>query len=171
MKRTTDKHGTHMFIGIDPGASGGIAGICRTSLGNIIRVLKPFKNTEEANNNVKECLKYNPTTIVACIENVHAFPTDGRSSAFKFGKNAGIWEGLLTSYDIPYFKVVPHQWMSYYGELPKDKSERKRMLKEKAKEVVADIGSLEDIKRVTLKTADALLIANYFIEKEKEWLK
>ena len=158
---------TDMFIGIDPGASGGIAGICRTKLGNIIRVLKPFKNTEEANNNIKECLKYEPTTVTACIENVHAFPTDGRSSAFKFGKNAGIWEGLLTSYDIPYFKVVPHQWMSYYGELPKDKSERKRMLKEK----VTEYGSLEMIKRVTLKTADALLIANYFTEKETEWLK
>jgi len=160
---------TTMYIGIDPGASGGIAGICKTSLGNIIRVLKPFKSTEEANNSIKECLKNEPTTIMACIENVHAFPTDGRSSAFKFGKNAGIWEGLLTSYDIPFWKVVPHQWMSHYGTLPKVKAERKRELKEKAKEVAADIGSLEDIKRVTLKTADALLIAQYFTEKEKEW--
>ena len=38
-------------------------------------------------------------------------------------------------------------------------------------ENVTEYGSLEMIKRVTLKTADALLIANYFTEKETEWLK
>ncbi len=157
---------THMCIGIDPGASGGISSILKTDLGNIIGILKPFKSIDEANSSIKVCLEYQPSTVIACIENVHAFPTDGRSSAFKFGKNAGIWEGLLTAHKIPFTKVVPHQWMSHFGEMPKKKDERKKHLKSIAQDI---LDKNESKYKATLKTADAFLIAQYITDKEEEW--
>ena len=151
---------TDMFIGIDPGASGGIAGICRTKLGNIIRVLKPFKNTEEANNNIKECLKYEPTTVTACIENVHAFPTDARSRAFAFGTNFGIWLGMLTAFSISHNRVTPSTWQSHFGSFPKEKKHRKNAIKDIAKE------RFPNTDKITLATADAILIALYAKEEK-----
>ena len=50
------------------------------------------------------------TNIYACVEAVHSMPGQGVSSSFKFGKNAGRWEGRLESLGIPYDLVTPHKW-------------------------------------------------------------
>lgn len=151
------------YIGIDPGASGGITAIVDT---NVPRILwcSAFKELGNARF-VLDFLKAQKIELHALIENVHAFPTDGRSSAFKFGKNAGQWEGLLTAFGIPFDKVVPHKWMSWYGVMPKDKQERKNKLKELAQKVLDDYGENQ---KATLKTADAILIANYNLRRENE---
>ena len=145
-----------VYIGIDPGASGGITAILNTNIPKILSC-SAFKELGNARF-VLELLKSQKIELHALIENVHAFPTDGRSSAFKFGKNAGQWEGLLTAFAIPFDKVVPHKWMSWYGEMPKNKQERKNKLKELAQKVLDDCGEKQ---KATLKTADAILIANY----------
>ena len=41
-------------------------------------------------------------THLCILERVHAFPTDGRSSAFKFGTNYGAWMGILESNNVNY---------------------------------------------------------------------
>jgi hypothetical protein len=85
-------------------------------------------------------------------------PHDGRSSLFKFGTNYGKWLGILASYKVPTTLVSPQKWMKYWKdklniELPKDKPERKRALKE--------IASHYTDKKVTLYNADAILITMY----------
>ena len=90
--------------------------------------------------------------IKAVIEKVWAFPTDTRSSSFKFGTNYGMWIGILASNNISYTEVVPQVWMKEYQPLPKIKTERKRMLKQIAQDKFPD-------NKVTLYVSDAALIA------------
>jgi len=77
------------------------------------------------------------------------------------GQNLGQWEGLLTAHGIPFTKVVPQKWMSFYGEMPKDKKERKNKLKELAQKLLDDNGLPY---RATLKNSDAILIANFSLQ-------
>ena len=110
-----------IIIGIDPGKGGGLA----VSVGGIITEFHKYPKTEqELYYIIHEILdKWNgkPT---AYLEQVHAFPTDGRSSAFKFGTNYGFWQGLLVGYQIECKLVAPQVWMKSLG-LSKDKKERK----------------------------------------------
>ena len=73
-----------------------------------------------------------------------------------------MWFGITANYKVNL--VTPQKWQSHYGQLPKDKSLRKRKLKEMAIEMVNN-----DVKP-TLCTSDAILIANYgketFIETD-----
>ena len=76
-------------IGIDPGKGGGIVFIngdkiiemykCPNTIQDMAELLEPYKVSWDSN-----------IDVIAYIEQVHAFPTDGRSSAFKFGVNYGI---------------------------------------------------------------------------------
>ena len=72
---------------------------------------------------------------------------------FKFGTNYGKWQGILASFGIEPIFVTPQKWQKSYGELPKIKKERKNEMKNIARK-------LSGLK-VTLKTADAILIAIY----------
>ena len=153
-----------IVIGIDPGKGGGIA------IWNygIVKALKCPNSVPEMASIVSSCIgNWQVNNVVAYIERVHAFPTDGRSSAFKFGQNYGQWLGILGALGVDTIFVTPQTWMKYYKnkysiELPKEKQERKRKLKELALKYVN--------KKVTLYNADAILIAVYgFIQqKEKE---
>lgn len=150
-----------VYIGIDPGKSGGIVGLVDTDVGIVVATCSAFKELSEAKANLEWCKEYSQN-CEALIENVHAFPTDGRSSAFKFGKNAGQWEGLLSAMDIPLTKVVPSKWMHWYGDIPKNKQERKNHLKAIANDKLQnEIGC--DYK-ATLKTADAFLISYFHLK-------
>mgnify|MGYP003145486985 CR=1 FL=1 len=143
-----------IYIGIDPGKSGGIAYILNgkmyahkfpKDLRNIVEILKNLKQAK--------CL--------CAMELVHSFPGQGVVSTFSFGENFGMWKGMLTAFDIEYKLVTPRIWMRFYGELPKEKSLRKKKLKEIAKELYNDI-------KVTLYTADAILITHYLKEIANE---
>ena len=89
------------------------------------------------------------------LESVHAFPTDARSNAFKFGMNFGIWQGILSALNIETILVTPQAWQKGL-ELPKNKQERKNRLKE--------IATKESGLKTTLKTADAICIAMYGVK-------
>ena len=96
------------------------------------------------------------------MERVHSFPNQGVKSTFSFGENFGTWKGLLAATDIEYSLVQPKKWMSFYGELPKEKQKRKNHLKNIAKSLYPSL-------KVTLYTADAILLAHYIKETyEKE---
>ena len=153
-----------IVIGIDPGKNSGIA-IWNYGL---TKALKCPGSIPEMASVVSDCIGRWKSTehIIAYVERVHAFPTDGRSSAFKFGQNYGQWLGILAAFNIKTVLVTPQMWMKYYKEkykikLPKDKRQRKNKLKELAKKYTD--------KKVTLYNADAILIAVYgFIEQSKE---
>ena len=151
-----------IIIGIDPGKGGGIA------IWNygIVKALKCPNSVPEMASIVSSCIgNWQVNNVVAYIERVHAFPTDGRSSAFKFGQNYGQWLGILGALGVDTIFVTPQTWMKYYKnkysiELPKEKQERKRKLKELALKYVN--------KKVTLYNADAILIAVYGFIQQKE---
>ena len=98
---------------------------------------------------------------IAIIEAVHSFPGQGVASTFKFGNNYGQWQGILSALNIPYIQVSPQKWMKMFQPLPKEKAERKRRLKEIAIEYHPEI-------KVTLDTADAIVMAYYLKETNKE---
>ena len=138
-------------IGIDPGKGGGIVFIngdkiiemykCPNTIEEMAELLEPYRLSCDTN-----------------LEQVHAFPTDGRSSAFKFGVNYGVWQGLLGANKIETKFIAPQMWMKSL-ELPKSKVERKKEIKRVAQGVIDSQGTLK--KKVTLHTSDAVLIGMY----------
>ena len=152
-----------IVIGIDPGKGGGISVInnetiteihkCPPTIKEMAEILKPYRLTWDFK-----------VPIVAYIEQVHAFPTDARSSAFKFGVNYGIWQGMLGAFNIETKMVAPQVWMKPLG-LPKDKQNRKQRIKTLAQNVIDKQNTLKN-KRITLHTSDAVLIAMYGYLKE-----
>ena len=154
-----------VIIAIDPGASGGIA-IWDKGIKSIHKCPKDVeKMADIVNNSVNGSWINGDGKAVAYIEQVHAFPTDARSSAFKFGTNYGKWLGILGAKKIKTILVSPQKWMKYYQKkfnfkLPKNKTERKRRLKELAAEYTD--------KTVTLYSSDAILIAMYGVHEQQE---
>ena len=144
------------IIGIDPGKSGGIATIS-TIIDDTNYMALKTPNSTGAMVEIVRVIKKNPISPVCYIENVHAFPTDARSSAFKFGVNYGIWQGILSSFGINMILVSPMKWQKHFGKMPKEKRERKNKLKA--------IASKRTGIKATLNTADAILIALYGYEQ------
>jgi len=151
------------ILGIDPGKSGGIA-VCKRGL--IVEFHKYPKTIRDAYYILYEICNNWSGSQIAYLEQVHAFPTDARSSAFKFGVNYGIWQGLLEGFQIECKLVAPQLWMKPLG-LPKDKQNRKHRLKTLAQNVIDKQNvPMENKKRVTLNTSDAIIISMYGYLKE-----
>ena len=69
-----------------------------------------------------------------------------------------MWLGICASHGLETTAVTPQVWMKKYGDLPKEKQERKNYLKILATSYFSDI-------KITLATADAILIAKYGFEE------
>ena len=139
-----------IYIGIDPGNSGGICAItkdhavCYKTPGTVYDIALLLNNITK-----------DYSRPIAIIEAVHSMPGNSGRSMFTFGTNYGIWLGLLAAYPIPYRQVTPSKWMKHYGNTrPKDKTARKNYLKHQAQQRYPDL-------HITLATADAVLIAHY----------
>lgn len=163
-----------IFIGIDPGASGGIAIIdtsgsyipARTNgqtfgVSNAYCFKCPSGGKNMANflrSELEMISLYSEAkrNILVGIEKVHAMPTDARNSAFKFGMNYGTWIGIIHTHNLKLYHITPQAWTKEYEDRPKggfnNKTERKRYFKQIAQEQFPSL-------KVTLNTADALLIA------------
>ena len=145
-----------IYIGIDPGKNGGIGVIyndvayCRRCPATV------FEMAEE----IKTCIELAPDIQKqAIIEAVHSMPGQGVKSVFTFGEGYGKWLGILAAHKIPYTQVIPKTWQKHYGSLSKDKKERKNQLKHLAQQRFPEV-------KITLATADAILLANYLKEKK-----
>ena len=154
-------------VGIDPGKSGGLVTIhsknnecsmhkCPSTTQEMASLLRTAKNSAFVDN----------LPILVAIQKVHAFPTDARSAAFKFGMNYGMWLGIIGALNIPLIEVTPQMWMKSYAPLPKIKQERKKKIKEIATEIFEDVYSNEN--RVTYAVSDAALIALWCLERGKD---
>jgi len=142
-----------IYIGIDPGINGAIA--CVT--GDDMFTIPCPKTILDMANSVDQLVEIHEHTgyrIHAIIEAVHSMPKQGVVSTFKFGCNYGQWLGILASSRIPYTQVTPQVWMKHYKSMPKDKTARKNHLKHLAQQRYPK-------HKVTLKTADAILLAEY----------
>tara|TARA_B110001454_G_C12467905_1_gene329091 strand:+ start:62 stop:514 length:453 start_codon:yes stop_codon:yes gene_type:complete len=140
------------YIGIDPGKNGGIS-ICWAD-GSIDAYRFPKKQELLVNiiEKIKKHCRVENCNSVWVIEDVHALFGSSAKATFSFGRNLGYWEGVLSSKRIKWKKVSPKIWQSNYT-LSKDKKDRKNELKAIAQGLVNF--------KVTLATADAILIANW----------
>jgi hypothetical protein len=143
-----------IYLGIDPGKSGGIAWL----FGAVWHVEK-FDGKTEADIwrffEVGACGADAGTGVpqprYAVIEKVSSSPQMGVKSAFTFGDNFGFWRGCLTAAQIPFALVSPQKWQKAMGCLTKgDKNVSK-----------AAAQRLYPNEKITHATADCLLLATY----------
>ena len=147
-----------VFIGIDPGIKGGIAVIY-----NDVYSVQPTPSTVAGMADILIALKEKGPNLsmYCCIEKVHSFPGNSGRSMFTFGTNYGQWIGILATLKIPYIQVTPYAWMKHYPKAPKNKKDRKNYYKHLAQQRFPDVD-------ITLATSDAMLIANYMRETNKQ---
>ena len=150
-------------IGIDPGKGGGIAVITDET----IKVFPCPQDVDEMAILIGMCLSdISSYRTRVFLEKVWAFPTDGRAGSFTFGCNYGQWQGILAAHELKPTLVTPKEWQSYF-EIKKGlpKNVRKKALKQMA------IDRCPYIKRVTLKTCDAIMIAIWGLEAHLSYKK
>ena len=143
-------------IGIDPGKGGGVAVISSET----VHIYNCPRTVSDMATLIAMCLNdVSASEAKVFIEKVWSFPTDGRAGSFTFGENYGQWQGILASHELEPVYVTPKKWQSHF-EIKKGlkKDIRKRILKQMAKD------RCPSTKKITLKTADALLIAIYGVE-------
>jgi hypothetical protein len=146
-------------IAIDPGKSGGIA----YRIDNAQSVVSiPMPETE---GDILETIcavqegSTDPANAVAYIEQVGGFikgrPAPG-SAMFNFGRNFGYLIGVLQALKIRIELVRPQEWQKDFalGTSDGDKTAWKNKLKQRAQQLFPQ-------QKVTLSTADALLILEY----------
>ena len=151
-----------IIIGIDPGASGGAAvydedehSLYTHKCPDNTRAMTAIINSAKARSWIDD------QKLICVIEKVHAFPTDARSSAFKFGMNFGKWLGILGSLNVTTMEVTPQTWMKSFQPLPKIKKERKNELKRIASEMFPE-------NKITLATSDAALMVAWYMNQNEE---
>jgi crossover junction endodeoxyribonuclease RuvC len=133
-----------MIMGIDPGASGGIAILSEDE-----QFVLSMKDKTEAD--INDWLVDNPKPKMCYLEKVHAMPGQGVTSCFSFGRNYGFLRGLLISRGIPFEDVRPLQWQKYLQCQTKGD---KNVTKAKAQQLFPHL-------KITHAIADSLLIAEY----------
>lgn len=146
-----------VYIGIDPGKSGGLCVIEN----DFVKAYPCPDNMQDMAILFAMAISTNKTKeVVAYIEKVWARPNDAKGSIWKFAENYGAWKGIAAAYEVDLIAVAPQVWIKYYNTPKLDKTRRKRYLRDKAKVLHPSL------KKVTLKTADAILIATYAKEKD-----
>ena len=144
------------IIGIDPGSSGGIAVLDD-------RGMRSY-NMPDTYGDIYDFLRsvhsqYNGD-VKAFLEDVgHGLPGQSSKATATFARHNGHLEMALYALGIPTVKVTPQKWMKFYSnQLGKSKDVEKREWKNKLKGLAQQLFPSE---KVTLKNADAILIANY----------
>lgn len=141
------------YLGIDPGMGGGLAVLCgdKVSLTPMPRTDQDIIAWLESHSWLTENLNY------GVIEQVHSMPAQGVSSTFKFGMSYGALRMCLIALQIPFETVSPQKWQKTVGISSRKKEGRtdhKNRLKARAQELFPK-------EKITLATADALLLAYY----------
>ena len=96
-----------IYVGIDPGQSGGIAII----QGEVVTVrAMPVRDKEIDAREIHSILAFLPERTMVFMERVHAMPGQGVTSMFTFGKGYGKILGVLETMDIPYVLITPQTW-------------------------------------------------------------
>lgn len=150
-----------IFIGIDPGFSGGVA-ILKNDDIETINMPEEFTDIYEMFLEIKE--KYGNDELIAVMENVgYGIPGQSSKATASFARHNGHIEMALYALHIRTVKVTPQKWQKYFsnsiGAVPgenerKGKKEWKNKLKSLARQMYPDA-------KATLYTADAILLADY----------
>jgi hypothetical protein len=140
------------YVGIDPGKSGGL--VCLDRRYKVV-ALDPMPTTER---DIWGWFQDLPVDVVAIIEKVHSMPMDSGRSMFTFGTGYGGLRMALTAAGVPFQAVPSRTWQKALSISSRKKSESKTQWKNRLKARAQELFHNE---YVTLKTADALLIATY----------
>ena len=147
------KSATYRYIGIDPGKSGGIT-VIDAKDGSMETVKCPERTIDMATV-FYSFVGDKPNNVRLLMEKVWARPNNATRSAFTYGVNYGQWLGIAAAAEVPMYTVIPSAWMTAIGcKKGMDYSERKKWLKAKAQKLYPNT-------KVTLYTADSILIAHY----------
>lgn len=141
------------YIGIDPGAHGGIAVL--SDDGSVVEVAKMPTTPMD----LLDFLSKYKDDSYCILERVGGLPGQGGSAMFNFGKGYGHLQMALLALGIPTNDVTPNKWEKSFqlGSSGKyGKTEWKNRLKAKAQQLFPSLG-----RKITLATCDALLIAEY----------
>jgi hypothetical protein len=138
------------IIGIDPGKGGGIAWFDDRGRPCVEAMPDTLKDLADFMRDIRDSFE-EPGTVKAYLEQVASSPQMGVVSAFTFGNGFGHLEMGLVAHGIPFERVRPQVWQKAMGCLSKGD---KNITKRRAQELFPDC-------KVTHKTADALLIAEY----------
>lgn len=153
--------GRTLFIGIDPGGSGGLAVI--DAAGTLVEAVKMPETARDVSEFFRQ---YSSMVRMALLEQVHAMPKQGVSSAFTFGASYGALYMALTAHDVPFGRVTPGVWQKSMGVIRKGRAtptdgviraggtEKKNKTKARAQELFPGT-------KITHAIADALLIAEH----------
>ncbi|MBF0313358.1 MAG: hypothetical protein HQK52_08075 [Oligoflexia bacterium] len=99
-----------MIIGIDIGLNGAIVGINKAGQAAEKHLMPTIGNTLNISELNKLLLRLRKNIDHVFIEKVSSMPKQGVASTFKFGKLAGIVEGLITSHGLKFTLVAPQTW-------------------------------------------------------------
>ena len=142
-----------LFIGIDPGKSGGIA---------YIDTEQGFAGTEPYSDKALIDLCSDASRdgmgVVCCLEKVGAMPGQGVVSMFNFGRSVGYIKGVLEAFRIPYQEITPQKWKREFT-LTSDKAKSTEV----CRKLFPDVSLLATprCKKPHDGMAEALLMAEY----------
>jgi hypothetical protein len=132
-----------MSISIDPGLSGGIAWIDEDRIVQAV----PMPEGMSAQADFIRSIKHRGMCF---MERTGTYrPGNSGPGAATFARHCGHLDAILYLLDIPVTQVAPQTWMKALGALPKEKSDRKKAIKELMARTYPHL-------TVTLNTADAL---------------
>ena len=154
-------------IGIDPGLTGAIS--LFDSQGELVDVWDmPAIQAPRGKGNIvspqlladifQNDLNASNAIETAYIEQVSAMPGQGVSSMFKFGRCAGLIEGVVAAFGISIEYVTPQKWKKHFSLIGKDKDAARQLCLERYPHNARLFKRKKDIGR-----ADAVLIGQYGI--------
>ena len=140
-----------LYIGIDPGTSGGLAYLSR-HFTEVVKMPKDLQGLWQ--------ILAGEDDAIAVIEKVHSSPQMGVKSAFTFGTGVGAIHMACIAAGIRMELVTPQKWQKEFGLIQRGRkigegdTDKKNRNKAKASELFPELV-------MTHWKADALLLAEY----------
>lgn len=155
-----------LIIGLDPGASGGIAWQSTVADRGYSDATKLPETEGDVCALFRELMGHEAEWF-AYLERVGATPQMGRTSAFSFGRSYGFLRGLLIGLGIPFEEVSAVKWQGEFGlrakgrKLAQGDTDKHNAIKGKAQQLFPWLN-------VTHAKAAALLIAEWGIRQRHD---
>jgi len=138
------------ILAIDPGANGGLALLTSEDI-----LVWPMPEGMTAQIDMIRSIAATTFNLRAVVEKVGFHrPGNSATATATFARHVGHLEAALYCLGVPVEQVAPGVWQKHLGEMPKDKADRKRAIKEAMARRYPHL-------TVTLKTADALGILTW----------
>lgn len=155
-----------MFLGIDPGQSGGMASLIGTTveLTHLARSMNEILDWIRTQAELSETIT-GRVDAFCVLEQVGGYVArdEGQAgmgpSMFAFGVNYGMLQMALCACKVPFVKVIPRKWQKSL-DVVKGKGEPKTEYKTRLMKRAKQLFPCES-DNVTKATADALLLAHY----------